>query len=165
MLYLLQYTFFSMKNRAQRAQEQNRARASPSGTACLIGKAPQIWHRINALQPPPAPPGAPKHPRWVYCTLLPPKYTISRPKSPPTSPTVSALPDHHFWHCLYIFTSAPNPCSTSPPYYTPPPSHPAPPAYQPSYPPHPKTLLPILTSPGTTAILLFFGWWGIPGVD
>ena len=27
-----------MKNRAQRAQEQNRARASPSGTACLIGK-------------------------------------------------------------------------------------------------------------------------------
>jgi len=27
-----------MENRAQRAQEQNRAWASPSGTACLIGK-------------------------------------------------------------------------------------------------------------------------------
>ena len=39
MLYLLQYMFFPMKNRAQRAQEQNRAWASPSGTACLIGES------------------------------------------------------------------------------------------------------------------------------
>ena len=38
LLYLLQYTFCSMKNPTQRVQEQNRARASPSGTACLIGK-------------------------------------------------------------------------------------------------------------------------------
>jgi hypothetical protein len=148
-----------MKNRAQRAQQQNRARASPTGTACLIGKIFKFG-TINALQPPPAPPGAPKHPRWVYYTLLPPKYTISRPKSPPTSPTASAPPDHHFWHCLHVFTSAPNPCSTAPPPYTTPPSHPAPSAYQQTYPPTQKTLLLILTSPGTTAILCFFGWWG-----
>jgi hypothetical protein len=137
----------------------------PTGTAFLIWKAPQIWHRINTLQPPPAPPGAPKHPRWVYPTLLPPKYTISRLKSPPTSPTASAPPDHCFWHCLHVFASAPNPCSTAPPYYTPPPSHPASPAYQPSYPLNQRIILLILTSPGTTAIFLFFGWWGIPGVD
>jgi hypothetical protein len=37
-LYLLQYIFFSMKIQAQQAQEQNRARASPPGTTCLIGK-------------------------------------------------------------------------------------------------------------------------------
>jgi len=147
-----------MKNRARQAQQQNRARASPTGTACLIEKAPQIWHRINALQPPPAPPGAPKHPRWVYYTLLPPKYTISCPKSPPTHPTASAPPDHRFWHCLHVFTSAPNPCSTP---YTTPPSHPAPSAYQQTYPPTQKTLLLILTNPGTTAILCFFGWWGL----
>ena len=30
--------FFAMKNRAQRAQEQNQVRARPTGTTCLIGK-------------------------------------------------------------------------------------------------------------------------------
>ena len=144
-----------MKNWAQQAQEQNRAWASPTGTGCLIGKAPQICHHINAPPPLPAPPGMPKHPRWVYTTLLPPKYEISCPQSPPTA---SAPPDHCFWHCLHVFTSAPNPCSTSLPYYTSPPSHPAPSASQPPYLPNQKTLLLILTSPGTMAILCFFGW-------
>ena len=93
--------------------------------------------------------------------------------APPTSPTVSAPPDHHFWHCLHIFTSA-QPLLNIPPYYTPPPSHPAPSAYQQPHPLIQRTLLLILTSPGTTAMSFFLGggvypvWiyevtWGIPG--
>ena len=35
------------------------------------------------LQPPPAPPRVPKHPRWVYHTLLPPKYKKFLPKIAP----------------------------------------------------------------------------------
>ena len=31
------YTFFTMKNEAQEAQEQIRAKARPAGTDCLIG--------------------------------------------------------------------------------------------------------------------------------
>jgi len=80
-------------------------------------------------------------------------------------PTVSTPPDHCCWHCLHVFTSASNPCTTALPYYTPSPSHPAPSASQPLYPPTQKFLLLILTSPGTTARVLFFGWWGIPSVD
>ena len=146
-----------MKNRAQRAQEQSRARASPTGTTCLIGK-PDIWDAFpDALLLPPAPPGPPKHPRWVYTTLLPPKYKISRPQSPPNSerttrPLFLAL----FTPIYYRPQALPN----SPPYYTPPPSHPAPSASKPPYPPNQKTLLLILTNPGTTAKLCFFGWWG-----
>ena len=49
------------------------------------------------------------------------------------APTVSVPPDHHFWHCLYIFTVTPNPCSTAPPNYTSPPSHLAPSASLPPY--------------------------------
>ena len=151
------YNFLSIKIRAQRAQEQIRAQGSPTGTACLIGKAPQIWHRINALQPPPAPPGAPKHPRWVYPTLLPPKYKISHLKSHPIPPNVPNSEHNHLTAiidvCLHIPALAELPLHA-------PPSHPAPSASQPPYPPNQKTLLLILTSPGTTAILCFFGWWG-----
>ena len=154
-LYLLIYIFFSMKTRAEQAQEQNRARASPTGTACLIWKAPQIWHRINALQPSPASPRVQKHPRWVYCTLLPPKYTISTPHR---AQQRAHPPACHIWHCCHLFTGALYPCSTPPPYYTPPPSHPAPSAYKIPYPLTQKTLLLILTNPGITAILSFFGW-------
>ena len=85
--------------------------------------------------------------------------------APNEPPTVSTPPDHCFWHCLHVFTSAPNPCTTAPPYYTPSPSHPAPSASQPLYLPTQKFLLLILTSPSTTARVFFFGWWGIPGVD
>ena len=45
-----------MKNRAQRAQEQNRAWAGPTGTACLIGK-----NRSN-LSP---------HKRWLASSRSP----------------------------------------------------------------------------------------------
>jgi hypothetical protein len=110
-MYLLIYIFFPMKNRAQRAQEQNRVRASPTGTACLIGKTGQIWHRINAFEPPPAPPRAPKHPRCVYCTLLPPKYTISRPQR---TQQRAHPPACHIWHCCHLFTSAPYPLLNTP---------------------------------------------------
>src|SRR6266436_984836 len=94
----------------------------------------------------------------IYHSL--PNIKNPAPNSPPTSPAASAPPDHCFWHCLHVFTSAPNPCSTAPPYYTSPPSPPAPSASQPPYLPNQKTLLLILTSHGTTAILCFFGWWG-----
>ena len=106
-----------MQNRAQRAQEQFWGGASPSGTACLIGKAPQIWHRIYALPPPPAPLRPPKHPRWVYHTLLPPKYTISRPQR---TQQRAHPPACHIWHCCHLFTSAPYPLLNSPaPPHTP----------------------------------------------
>ena len=58
--------FISGKNQYNVPNSEPKPQSEPSDTACLIRKAPQIWHRINVLQPPPAPPGAPKHPRWVY---------------------------------------------------------------------------------------------------
>jgi hypothetical protein len=135
------------------------------------------WHRLpnwehghlgrvaKRSQPPPAPPQALKHPRWLYYISFLTKYKKSRPRFPPTSPTMSTPPDHHFWHCLHVFISAPKPCSTAPPYYTPPPSHPAPSAYDPPYPPTQKTLLLIPTSSGNPAICCFFGWWATTAVD
>jgi len=158
-VYLLQYTFFSRKSRAQQAQEQNRA-GRPTSTACLIGNT-DIWDVLpNPLLPPPAPPGVLKHPRWVYDISFLPKYEKSHPQFPPTSPAASAPPDHCFWHCLYVFTSTPNPCSTAPPYCTPLPSHPAPLAYHPPPTRSQRTLLLILTNPGMTVIFSFtlFFW-------
>ena len=38
-----------MKNRAQRAQEQNPDQASPTGTACLIEKKLQGGSKINQI--------------------------------------------------------------------------------------------------------------------
>src|SRR6266700_5243698 len=56
LLYLLELTNFSMKTRPERAQDQNRASASPSGTACLIGKklikmAPQVCPPASSRTP------------------------------------------------------------------------------------------------------------------
>ena len=86
MLYLLYYTFFSIKNQAQRAQERKWA-AKPTGTACLIGNT-DIWNACrNALPLPPAPPRALKHPRWVYNISFIPKYKKSCPQSPPNKPS------------------------------------------------------------------------------
>ena len=56
----------------------------------------------------------------------------------------------------------------APPYYTTLPSHLAPLAMQPPYLPTQRTLLLILTNPGTTAnslLLSFFGWWASAAVD
>ena len=150
--------FFWVKNGAQRGQEQNWAQ-SPTGTTCLIGKAPQICHSINTLQPLPAPPGAPKHPRWVYSTLVPPKYKISRPQLRPNSEYTIRPP------FLILFTSIYYrlpPCPAAPPYYTPPPFHPAPSASQPLYPPNQKTLLLILTSPAPWQYSIFLGGGVLP---
>jgi hypothetical protein len=128
------------------------------------------WHRLPNWEPgllsrvvecSPAPTHSPLAAKTSQMGIQP----IIPSQIPQTRPTASALPNHHFWHCLHLFTTAPNPYPTALPYYILPPSHPAPPAYQPSYPLNQKTLLLILTSPGTTAILLFFGWWGIPAVD
>ena len=80
------YIFFSMKNRAQRAQEQNRAKR-PTGTAFLIWNT-DIWDALpNALLLPPAPPQVPKHPRWVYNISFLPKYKKSRHQFPPNEPS------------------------------------------------------------------------------
>jgi len=152
-LYLPQYIFFSMKNWAQRAQEQNRAQARPAGTACLIGKKlinlATVYMLCSLL---PLPLGAPKHPRWVYHTLLPPKYTISRPQH---TQQWAHPPACHFCHCCHLFTGAPYPYPTAPPYHTPPPSHPAPLAYPIPYPLTQETLFVILTSLGSLANTLF----------
>ena len=156
MLHLLDYTFFSIKNWAQWAQERKWA-ATPTGTACLIGNI-DIWNACrNALPLPPTPPQVLKHPRWVYNISF-----IPAPNPPPMSPAASAPPDHCFWHCLHVFASAPNPCSTAPP------SHLAPSVYQPLYPLTQRTLLLILTNPSIMVILsftLFFGWWATAAVD
>ena len=46
-LYLLEYIFFAMIYQAQRAQQQNRAQASPPGTACLIWKGRLLEHIVE----------------------------------------------------------------------------------------------------------------------
>ena len=124
---------------------------------CLIGK-PDIWDALpDALLLHPTPPGPPKHPRWVYTTLLPPKYKISHPQLPPNSKHTTRSPFLALFMPIYY---CPQPPPNSLPYYTSPPSHPAPLASQAPYPPNQKTLLLILTHPGTMAKFHFFGWWG-----
>ena len=103
----------------------------------------------------PLPPGCQNIPDGCMIHHFFPNIKNPTPNSPPTSPAASAPPDHRFWHCLHVFTSDPNPCSTAPPHYTPPPSHLAPSAYHSVHPLTQKTLLVILTNPGTTAILSF----------
>ena len=59
---------------------------------------------------------------------------------------------------VYMYLPVPpTPCSTALPSYTTPPSHIALLAYQQTYLPTQKTLLLILTNPGTMAILFFLG--------
>jgi hypothetical protein len=48
-LELLKDKFLSIKNRAQRAQEENRAQVSPTGTTCLIGKAGHLEHVLKPI--------------------------------------------------------------------------------------------------------------------
>ena len=169
MLYILQYTFYYYK------------KPSPMSPGAKPSPRKSNWHRLpnwkelinlalykRSPAPTRSPWGAKTSQMGVYNPATLEIYNFLPqfpPNVPPTSPTVNASPDHCFWHCLHVFTNSPNPCRTAPPYYTPPPSHPAPSAYQPPYLLNKKTLLLILTSPGTMAILCFFGWWGIPGVD
>jgi hypothetical protein len=128
-----------MKNRAQRAQQQNRARASPSGTACLIrqpGLMEPVLKRFSASS---CFPSSAKTSQMGVSIPATPKYKTSRPKIPPQRTQQRAQPPAcHIWHCCHLFTSAPYPCSTPPPYDTPPPSHPAPSAYPIHLPAHPK---------------------------
>jgi len=161
--YLGIYIFFLAKNQPQQAQEQNRA-GRPTGTTCLIGNT-DIWDALsNPLPPPPVPLGRQNIPDG--CMIYHSFPNIKNPacNSPPTSSAASAPPDHCFWHCLHVFTSAPNPCSTAPPYYTPPPSHPAPSAYHPPYPLTQKNLLLILTRHHgyTLFYCLFLGGGQVP---
>src|SRR6266566_2929126 len=154
-----------MESRAQRAQQQFRARGSPTGTACLIGK------KLINMAPQVCPPASSRTP-WSAKTsqmglLYPatPKIYNFPPPNPPTSehhhpPAPSAI--------VYIYLLVP-PTPTQQPH---PITHPALPSgtlgRSPNLPAHLKDLFVILTSPGThghTPILTFFGWWGIPGVD
>jgi hypothetical protein len=119
-------------------------------------------------------PGAPKHPRWVYNILFHPKYKISHPQFPPNEPNSERTTRPLL---LALFTSiyqCPQPSPNSPALLYTPPSHPAPSAYQLIHPLTQRTLLLILTNPGTTAKSFFLGggvypvWiyevtWGIPG--
>jgi len=62
---------------------------------------------------------------------------------------------------MYLL-STPTPCTTAPPYYTSLPSHLAPSASLPPYLLIQKTVLLILSTPGSTAgpcFSPFFGWW------
>ena len=108
----------------------------------------------------PLPPRVPKHPRWVYHTLLPPKYKISCPKScafPPNVPnsehdhltTTSGIVD------LYLL-AAPTPPPTAPPPLHTPALLSGTLGISNTLPATQKTLLVILTSPGTLANTLIY---------
>jgi hypothetical protein len=153
----LKYNVLSKKNRAQQAQEQNRARGSPTGTTCLIGTVRLLVPIVKCSPAPTRAPSGAKTSDGCIIYHFFPNIKFPAPNSPPTSPTVSAPPDYCFWHCLHIFTNAPNLYSTAPSHYTPPPSYPAPSASQPPYPLIQNTLLLILTSSGTMAQSFFLG--------
>ena len=79
-------------------------------------------------------------------------------KPPPNAPNSESCSLVIVYICLHIL------CYQKYPLHNPP-SHLAPLACIPPYPPTQKTILLILTSPGTMARPLNFGWWGIPSVD
>ena len=151
-----------MKNRAQRAQEQNRARASPSRTACLIGKLP------SNLSP---------HKCWLASSRSPwSAKTSQMGVLYPTTPKIFNLPPPNLPNSerttqplfLALFTHV---CWRPQPL----PNHPAL-LYTPTLPSgilgkstiipaHPKL---ILTTPGSMAgpyFSPFFGWWATTGID
>ena len=99
---------------------------------------------------------------YIFINILDPNYVFTPPKTPAKRPQqrVSA-PSMLSGDCL--------PMLTYPALPEIPPAHPAIPSGtlgKPTIlPAYPGSLLLILTSPGTTAVLGFFGWWGIPAVD
>ena len=96
---------------------------------------------------------------YIFIYILDFNYVFTPPKTSAKYPQQQVnAPSMLSGDCLHILLYQKYPLHI-------PPSHPAPSAYQPSYLPNQKTLLLILTSPGTTAILLFFGWWEIPSMD
>jgi len=152
-----------MKNRAQRAQEQNRAQASPAGTAYLIGN-PDFWDTLSsAFSLPPAPPRAPKHPRWMYITRIYPNIKYPTRNSPPTCATASTttrLPHLALFISIY---RCPQPPPNSPALlHTPAPSS----GILTILPAHPKDEISNPTSPrhpGEHPVLLvFLGGWQLP---
>jgi hypothetical protein len=158
-----------MKTQAQRAQQQNRARGSPTGTTCLIGKPglmEPVLKRFSASSCSPS--GAKISQMGVSYPATPQIYNLA-PEIPPNAPNSERDHPPATSGIVVIYLLAPPaPCSTPPPYYTPPPSHSAPSAYQILYPLIQNMLFVILTNPGSPAGLLFslfFGWWVESGVD
>jgi len=108
----------------------------------------------------------PSHPRaqeeragYIFIYILDPNYVFTLPKTPAKCPQQRvSTPSMLSGDCLHILPYQEYPLHT-------PPSHPAPSACVPLYLPTQKIILLILTSHGTTAKLLLFGWWGIPSVD
>jgi hypothetical protein len=154
-----------MKNRAQRAQRQIRARAGPTGTTCLIWKDRHLEHVLKRFSARSFSPWSAKTSQMDASSPATPKYKISRPKIPPNvrnsernhPPATSGIV------VIYLLVP-PTPAQHPPPYYTPPPSHPAPSAYQPPYPLTQKTLFVILTSPGSPAYTLVYSVFWVVGL-
>ena len=82
-LYLLEYIFFAMVNQAQWAQQQNQAQASPTGTACLIGKAGLLEHIVKWFSAHSCSPWGTKTSQMGVSNPATPKYEISHPNIPP----------------------------------------------------------------------------------
>jgi hypothetical protein len=72
-----------MINQAQRAQQQNRAQASPTGTACLIGKTGLLEHVVKRFGARSCSPWGAKTSQMGVSNPATPKYEISRPNIPP----------------------------------------------------------------------------------
>ena len=154
-----------MKSRAQRAQQQNRARASPTGTACLIGKAGLLEHVVKRFSARCCSPWGAKTSQMGVSNPATPKYEISRPNMPLNvrnsernhPPATSGIVDIYL---LASPTRTQQPCPTT---------HPALPSGTPGIsttpPAHPKDPITNLNQPRHNGKVLFFGWWGIPGVD
>ena len=101
----------------------------------------------------------------IYYTLLPPKYTISHPKSPPTCQTASAptrLPHLALFISIYW---CPLPLPSSPAILHTPALPSGTLGISTTLPAHPKDHIGKLIQSGTMAKPLFFGWWASPSVD
>jgi len=163
-----------MKSCAQQAQQQNWAPASPTGTTCLIGKAGLLGRIVKRFSARSCSPWGAKTSHMGVSNPATPKYKISHPNIPPNmrNSERNHLPATSGIVYTYLLVS-PTPIQQSRPI-THPPFHLAPSAYQPIHLLTQRTLLLILTSPGTTAKSFFLDggvylvWiyevtWGIPG--
>jgi hypothetical protein len=81
------------------------------------------WHRLPNWEPgllsrivecSPAPTRSPLAAKTSQMGIQPIIPSQIQNFQPQTRPTASALPNHHFWHCLHLFTTAPNPYPNSP---------------------------------------------------
>jgi len=154
-----------MKNEAQRAQEQNRAQARPTGTACLIGKVRLLGHVVKRFSACSCSPWGVKTSQMGITNPALPKYEMSHPQFPPQRAQQRVHHPATISGIVYTYLLVPPTPAQQPRPITHPALSSGTLGISTNSPAHPKDPITNPNQPRHNGKVLFFGWWGIPGVD